>query len=290
MKTPGRDPSPFRLLGHVVTLPPPGPGQFGPDHTVIEVIRPDQWAEADPFILLMDDRVDGKLVGGPHPHAGFETVSFLVDGSIGSESGAGRLGPGDVEWTTAGSGIVHGSSAPMEGRMRLLQLWLTLPKAQRWTDPDHQLVPAADAPVRRGPGAEVRLFSGETGGLRSPTRNRVPVTLVDVHLQPGAAIEQQVPPSHNGFLYVIEGAAKVGGPTEGATLGVGQVGWLEQVAAGGPASIRVASEGGVPLRVLLYTGERQGGTIVSYGPFIGDTRQDIVRSFERYQTGVFRRY
>ena len=277
-----------RGLARVITLPLPTRGQFGPDHTVIEVITPEQWADADPFILLMDDRIDGTLVGGPHPHAGFETVTFLVDGQMGSEGGAGALAPGDVERTTAGSGIVHGSSG-IEGKMRVLQLWVTLPRALRWTEPDHQMVRAADAPVRREGGAEVRLFSGATGSLRSPTRNRVPMTLVDVRLEPGAAVEQAVPAGHNGFFYVLDGEVAIG--AEGTRLAVGQVGWLDRGAEGcGDGVVRIAAEGAGKARVLLYTGQRQGVPIVSYGPFIGDSKEDIARSYKRYRDGTFQRY
>jgi redox-sensitive bicupin YhaK (pirin superfamily) len=276
-----------RKLARVITLPEPSPGQFGPAHRAVEVITPGQWADNDPFILLMDDRLDGELIGGPHPHAGFETVSFLVDGEMASESGHGRLAPGDVEWTTAGKGIVHGSTG-IRGRMRLLQLWVTLPKKDRWTDPDHQLVPAASALVRREPGAEIRLYSGASGPLQSPTRNRVPMTLVDVHLDGGASIEQALPTSHNGFFYVLEGTAQLG--ADATSLVPGQIGWLDRPQIAGESTIRIASAGAGKLRVLLYSGERQNVPIVSYGPFIGDTRQDIVRSIERYQSGVFQHY
>ena len=276
-----------RKLARVINLPPPKTGQFGPAHKVVEVIRPDQWADADPFILLMDDRLEGKLIGGPHPHAGFETVSLLLQGDIGSESGTGWLKPGDAEWTTAGKGIIHGSSG-IEGSMRLLQLWVTLPKKDRWTDPDHQMIPLADVPVRESPGAKIMLYSGTTGTLRSPTRNRVPITLVDVHLEPGAAIDQEVPRSYNGFLYVLEGEARVG--ADERPLTTSQVGWLDRPEGEGAGALRIANEGHEKLRVLLYSGERQNVPITSYGPFIGDTREDIVRSIEGYQAGLFRRY
>lgn len=274
-----------RTLGRIVTLPAPSLGQFGPAHKAVEVIRPDDWAQSDPFILLMDDRLEGKLDGGPHPHAGFETVTFLVHGNIGAETGTSQLAPGDVEWTTAGKGIIHGSSG-IDGRLRVLQLWLTLPKKDRWTDPDHQLVPVADVPVRREPGAELRLYSGNTGSLRSPTRNRVPVTLVDVHLDPGASVEQEVPLSHNGFVYVLEGEALVGGQR----VVPGQIGWLDRPAGDGVSTVTFANAGTGQTRLLFYAGARQQTPIVSYGPFIGDSRADIVHSFERYQAGTFIRY
>jgi redox-sensitive bicupin YhaK (pirin superfamily) len=277
-----------RSLSRVVQLPPPARGQFGPDHTVVEVLRPEQWAEQDPFILLMDDRLNGRLQAGPHPHAGFETVTFPLEGGMQSEGGAGHLRPGDVEWTTAGSGIVHGPDRPIEGRFRILQLWLTLPKSDRWTKPDNQIISADTAPVRREPGVEVRLYSGATGELRSPTRNRVPVILLDVRLEPGARVEQRLPADHNGFLYVLEGEARVG---EARTpLRPTQVGWLDRPDAAGDSVLELANEGAQPMRLLFYAGQRQGVSIVSHGPFIGDTKDDIVRSYERFRSGTFQRY
>jgi quercetin 2,3-dioxygenase len=277
-----------RRLGRIRSLPPAKPGQFGPDHTVVEVIRPEEWEDADPFILLMDDRVDGRLMAGPHPHAGFETVTFMVEGELPPEQhGAATLESGDVEWTTAGSGIVHGPDEPIEGRLRVLQLWLTLPKAQRWTEPDHQLIRRKDALVRRDRGVEATLYSGSSGALESPTRNRVPVTLIDLTLAPGAELAQQVPPDHNGFLYVLDGEARVG--PDRRALVPGQVGWLERAPDPGATTLLLSNHAALPARLLLYTGQRQNDRITSYGPFIGDSRADIVRSFERYQSGAFLR-
>ncbi len=277
-----------RTLARVIQLPPPARGQFGPDHTVIEVLEAEAWADQDPFILLMDDRLDGRLVAGPHPHAGFETVTFQLDGEMASESGAARLRPGDVEWTTAGSGIVHGPEHEVTGRFRLLQLWLNLPSRLRWTEPDNQIIPGDAVPVRRERGVEVRLYSGSTAGLTSPTRNRVPVTLLDVRLQPGASVEQVLPTSFNAFLYVLAGQAQVG--AAGAPLVPGQVGWLDRPTAGGDSLLVLANQGTEPVRLLLYAGERQNVPLATYGPFVGESREDIVRSIKRFQTGTFRRY
>lgn len=279
-----------RTVARRIELPAPKRGQFGPDHEVVEVIQPDAWADQDPFILLMDDRLDGTLQAGPHPHAGFETVTLPVVGAMDSEGGEGRLAPGDVEWTTAGSGIVHGPASTVRGQFRILQLWLTLPQSLRWTEPDHQIIRRDEAPVRKEPGVEIRLYSGRTGDLVSPTRNRTPVTLIDATVDPGARFSQELPANYNGFLYVLEGAAVAGG-TE---LRPGQVGWLDRPAASAPGeeptNLVIANEGSSPMRVLLYAGARQEVSLVSYGPFIGDTPQDIERSIERYRSGVFRDY
>jgi quercetin 2,3-dioxygenase len=276
-----------RSLRRIRTLPAASRGQFGPDHTAIEAIQLAEWADADPFILLMDDRVDGTLRAGPHPHAGFETVTFMVSGDMPAEHAGARLASGDVEWTTTGSGIVHGPDRPIDGNMRVLQLWLTLPKADRWTSPDHQFVRRSEAPVRREPGAELRLYSGATGDLVSITRNRVPTTLVDLHLEPGAVVEQALPASHNGFLYPLDGEVRVG--VDRQALRVQQIGWLDRPQGDGETTLQLANDSDAPARVLLYAAERQNVPIASYGPFIGDTREDIVRSIERYQAGTFLR-
>ena len=280
-----------RHLARIVDLPAPAQGQFGPAHQVVPVLRAEQWLEQDPFILLMDDRLDGKLEAGPHPHAGFETVTLPLEGGMQSEGGAGHLEPGDVEWTTAGSGIVHGPDRPVSGKFRILQLWLTLPQSLRFTTPDNQIIKGGEVPVRREEGVEVRIYSGQSGELRSATRNRVPVTLLDVRLAPGARVLQALPASYNGFVYVVDGVARLG--PEGAlarSLTPTQVGWLDRPAADGDTELELANDSAEPLRLLLYAGERQSSSLVSYGPFIGDTKADIVRSIEQYQTGTFQRY
>ena len=186
-----------RRLARVVTLPPAGPGQFGPAHTVVEVLGGESYGDTDPFILLMDDRIDGKPIGGPHPHAGFETVTLILEGGMVHDSG--KLAPGDMQWMTAGSGVIHGEglegSSAGSGRARILQLWLTLPQVpKRWAPPGFQDQAYADLPVRREPGVEVRVYSGSSGGVRSKTLNHVPVTLVELLLEPGRAWPRSCPP------------------------------------------------------------------------------------------------
>ncbi len=274
-----------RRLGRVVTLPPAGPGQFGPAHTVVEVLGGESYGDTDPFILLMDDRIDGKPIGGPHPHAGFETVTLILEGSMVHDSG--RLGPGDMQWMTAGSGVIHGEGleGAGAGRARILQLWLTLPKASRWAPPGFQDQAYADLPVRREPGAEVRVYSGSSGGVRSPTLNHVPVTLVELLLSPGASVDQELPASFNGFLYVLDGEVTVGNGTDATPLRPGQVGWLDRPTQRGESVLRIT--GAERSRVLLYAGEPQGDPLVSYGPFIGDTQADIVRVMGEYRAGRY---
>ncbi|MBZ4376866.1 pirin family protein [Corallococcus sp. AS-1-6] len=271
-----------RRLERIIDLPEPTQGQFGPAHTVVPVISPEDYARSDPFILLMDDRIDGKPIGGPHPHAGFETVTLVVKGGMTHDSGS--LGEGDVQWMTAGSGVIHGEGLEGDlGQARILQLWLTLPKAQRWVPAGYQDLPYAELPVRREPGVEVRLYSGTSGTVRSATKNYVPVTLAELRLEPGASIAQDLPASYNGFFYVLEGEVAVGPDRQ--ALRPGQVGWLDRPVSGGDSAVRVT--GTTRARVLLYAGQPQREPLVSHGPFIGDTQEDILRSFAGYRAGRF---
>jgi quercetin 2,3-dioxygenase len=276
-----------RGISRIVRTPAPEPGFIGPGHEAVMVVNPVEFERNDPFIALMDDRVDrpeGPL-GGAHPHAGFETVTFTLEGSI-RDRDEGTLEAGDALWMTAGSGIIHNEQMVSSGKVRVLQLWLTLAKVERWAEPRFERIPGSEVPVRREAGAEARLYSGTTGGQRSPTRNHVPVTLVDIHLEPGAVLEQELPASYNGFVYPIEGEVRVG--ADHARLGVGQVGWLDRPKTGGESVLRIAAGEGAA-RVMLYAGQPTGDPIVTQGPFVGDTRQDITRVYREYLAGSFPR-
>jgi redox-sensitive bicupin YhaK (pirin superfamily) len=275
-----------RRVARVVTVPPLGPGFIGPGHLAAPVLSSEDFALNDPFIMLMDDHLDigDRPVGGPHPHAGFETVTLLLDGTIYDRDEGGVLNAGEVQWMTAGRGIIHGENVATKGKVRLLQLWLTLPKQERWTTPDFQNIHADAVPVRHEPGVEVRIYSGKSGNLQSSTRNHVPVTLTEIKLDTMVSAEQEIPASYNGFVFVIRGSVQIG--DEGAALQTGQVGWLDRPDGDGASVLRVvAGEEGA--RVVLYAGQPQGNRIVSYGPFIGDSKQDIARLYTEYQAGQF---
>ena len=274
-----------RAIGRVVTTPPPAPGFIGAGHTAVPVVAPDDFARTDPFILLMDDRLDlppGHRAGGPHPHAGFETVTFVVEGTL-RDRDEGVLGPGDLVWMTAGSGVIHGEDVEPLGRGRILQLWLTLPSRTRWDPPRLERVARNAAPVRQEPGVEARVYSGRSGPARAATRNHVPVTLVDVRLDPDAVFVQELPGDYNAFVYVLDGDATAGGPTP-QRLTSGQVGWLDAAEAGAVTRLRLTGGAG-GARVVLYAGERQRVPIVTHGPFVGETRADLVRVSRAYARG-----
>ena len=277
-----------RRIARTITVERPAPGFIGPGHLAAHVVSHEDFAMNDPFIMLMDDRLDigDRSVGEAHPHAGFETVTLILDGAIRDRYEGGVLGAGDVQWMTAGRGVIHSESVEAIGKVRLLQLWLTLPKSERWTAPGFQDIHLDSVPIRREPGVEVRLYSGTSGELRSPTRNHVPVTLAEITIDRSHGFDQDLPASYNGFVYVLSGSARVG--SEGTLVEEGQVGWLDRPDATGASLLRIAAEGD-GVRLVLYAGQPQGVPITSHGPFIGDSKEDIVRLYTEYREGRFAR-
>ena len=274
-----------RRITRVVTPPPLRPGFVGAGHLAAEMFAGEGFAATDPFIMLADDHLDigDGPVGGAHPHAGFETVTLLLEGAIFDRDEGGVIDTGEVQWMTAGSGIIHGENVAARGKVRLLQLWLTLPKEQRWTEPRFQDLHAADIPIHREPGVELRLYSGRLGPLESPLRNHVPVLMTEFVLAPHASFVHEVPASYNGFAVVIRGAVHGDGD---AVVEAGQLGWLNRPTEQGSSQLRLMA-GAEGARVVLYAGEPQGAPIVSHGPFIGDSREDIVRLYAEFRSGRF---
>jgi redox-sensitive bicupin YhaK (pirin superfamily) len=270
-----------RPISHVDTTAPPEPGFIGEGHTVVEVVHSTALAATDPFVLLMDDRLDlpvRRIIGGPHPHAGLETVTFVLEGAL-FDRDEGPMRAGDVVWMTAGRGIIHNEAVEAEGHTRILQLWIALPAADRNLPPRFQIISRDQAPVVRGAGAEARLYSGTSGSAISTTANRVPITMIDLKLEPKATFRQDLPAAYNGFLYVIEGAVRVGGET----IAAGQTGWFGPSAAAD--IVLAAQEGGA--RLVLYAGEPTGEPLIQHGPFVADSPTTISELFRRYRAGEF---
>ena len=281
-----------RTIARTVTTPPPAPGFAGAGHTAVPVVDPSHFAEQDPFIVLMDDRVDmkpGLPIGGEHPHAGFEIATFLIEGAV-HDQDEGVLRAGDLQWMLAGRGVIHNEHSMPEGRTRILQLWMTIPAGERWSEPHLETVSHEIAPVLRAGGASVRVYSGSSGDARAPERSHghVPTTIVDVSLDAGAMLEQDLPATYNGFVYVLDGSARVGAG-EGTTLRTGQVGWLDRPDSNGPSVLRLAASGGESARVVLYAGEPQHRPLATHGPFVGETRADLMRVSRDYMDGRFDR-
>jgi quercetin 2,3-dioxygenase len=265
-----------------IEQPKAQPGFLGAGHLARPLIS-GSFSESDPFIMLMDDMLDKKdnhPVGGPHPHAGFETVTFLLEGEIGDE--AHKMNAGDFQMMTAGSGIVHTETIDKISRMRLLQLWLNLPKKDRWAKPRVQDLQSAHVPAFSKKGVAIKLYSGSLAGLTSPILNYTPLVVADITIEAGVTTIQQIPGTYNGFLYIIRGTVKVG--EDQKQLNQDQVGWLDRLEDTGQTDL-VLTAGHDGVRLVLYAGKPTGESIVSYGPFIADNAEDIQRLYNDYRQG-----
>jgi redox-sensitive bicupin YhaK (pirin superfamily) len=257
-------------------------GFLGPDHTARAAIQV-PYTVSDPFILLMDDVLDKKdtrPVGGEHPHAGFETVSLLLEGEMGDKRH--RMKGGDLQIMTAGSGIVHTETIEKIAKMRLLQLWLNLPKKDRWVAPRVQDLSFESAPVISRNGVTVRLYSGSLEGITSPVKNYTPFILADIQGDADSSITLTIPANYTTFMYVIEGHIKAG--EEDTPLDQDQVGWLDRYTEEAQSELKLATAK-FSSRIILYSGKPQNEPITSHGPFIADTNEDIMRLYKEYRQG-----
>jgi redox-sensitive bicupin YhaK (pirin superfamily) len=266
-----------RTLIHIDT-PQRQQGFLGQGHIARPVIQR-TFAESDPFIMLMDDMLDKKdetPVGEPHPHAGFETVSLLIEGEM------GEMKPGDLQMMTAGSGVVHTETIDRPTKMRLFQLWLNLPKKNRWVPPRLQDISLEHAPHLSKDGVDIRLYSGNLAGLSSPLQNYTPMILADIKIQPGVTTVQQVPANFNSFLYVLNGNVLIA--DEEILLSHDQVGWLDIFNSDATSELKIKA-GREGVRFVLYAGKPTGDAIVSHGPFIAGSNEDILRLYNEYRQG-----
>ncbi|MEP7320389.1 MAG: pirin-like C-terminal cupin domain-containing protein [Saprospiraceae bacterium] len=257
-------------------------GFLGKDHIARALIQ-NNFEESDPFILLMDDMLDKKddeQIGGPHPHAGFETVSLLLEGEIGDA--AHQMKSGDFQIMTAGSGIIHTETIKEKSKMHLFQLWLNLPKEKRWVTPRVQDISYDKVPAVTEDGLFIKVYSGSFAGATSPVHNYVPLIVADIQMRENTSTVNNIPASFNAFLIVLEGSLKIG--DEENNLVKGQVGWLDKHSGGGQSELKLIA-GSSGTRVILYAGQPQGDSIISHGPFIGDKNEDITRLYKEFRDG-----
>jgi hypothetical protein len=258
------------------------------------VIGQPQLPDLDPFLMLDEfgtDRAEDYLAGFPdHPHRGFETVTYMLDGRMRHRDNHGNEGllvPGSVQWMTAGRGLVH-SEMPeqQEGRMRGFQLWLNLPAREKMTAPRYQEFGPERIPTAQpAEGVSAKVIAGEVAGVRGPIRQpATDPTYLDLALEPQAHFVLNLPGDYAAFLYVYEGALAVGGGRspvrthELAVLGEGETVELTGLAAGAE---------GTRARAILVAGRPLREPVAKYGPFVMNTRAELEQAFADYQNGRF---
>ncbi|CAM3003175.1 pirin family protein [Paenibacillus sediminis] len=254
-------------------------------HTAGPVLPPGNWAEFDPFLMMMEDKFE-RGVFDFHPHRGMETVTFVLEGTLehlDNKGNSGLLKPGDLQWMTAGRGIIH-SEQPVPGdTVHSLQLWINLPSAKKMVETRYQDLHAEDMPVLREEGALIRVFSGSSNGVAANTLNHVPVTIVEIILEPGASMTQDLPSSYNGFIYVVNGEGYFGAEeTKGKKQ---QVLWLGSASEGSESEVTIRAQ--QKLHAFLVAGEPIGEPVVQHGPFVMNTIEEIKQAFDDYNSGNF---
>ena len=273
----------------VTRILPGMPASDGAGVKMLRVIGQPRLPNLDPFLMLDafgSDNAGDYIAGFPdHPHRGFETVTYMLAGRMqhkDNQGNSGDLGPGSVQWMTAGRGLVH-SEMPLQesGRMAGFQLWVNLPAKDKMCAPRYQDIPADAVPVvRDGNGIEVKVLAGSYGSARGPVAGvATDPTYLDVTLPANARFTFSVAPGHSAFAYVFEGEVRFG----------------EEAAAVAATHIAVLSEGerifastrAAAGRFILLAGKPLNEPIVQYGPFVMNTQDEIRQAVSDYQQGRF---
>ena len=254
--------------------------------------------DLDPFIHLDQmgevEYAPGEAKGTPwHPHRGFETVTYMIDGIFehsDSNGGGGVITNGDTQWMTAGSGILHIEKPPEHlvrsgGLFHGFQLWVNLPAAQKWSPPRYQDIRASEVSLLSSPdgGAIIRVIAGEVAGHAGPGSTYSPMTLVHATLSPGASLSLPWRPDYNALVYVMNGDGSVG--SDGRPVGMGQL-----VVLGPGDALTVSAAGRQESRsptmdVLILGGRPIREPVAWMGPFVMNTRQEVLQAVADYQAG-----
>ena len=267
------------------------PASDGAGVKLTRVIGSPQLDMLDPFLLLDEfgtDQPEDYLAGFPeHPHRGFETVTYMLDGRMRHKDNHGNEGllvPGSVQWMTAGRGLVH-SEMPeqQEGRMRGFQLWVNLPARDKMVAPRYQeFAPDRIPEVAPAEGVRVKVIAGVVDGVRGPIEQPATDPLyLDVALQPGATWTHALPDGHNAFAYVFEGAAEIGEGEEARSLKT------HELAVLGGGERLVVRPVDAQARLIVVAGRPLGEPVARHGPFVMNTREQLMQAFVDFQQGRF---
>jgi redox-sensitive bicupin YhaK (pirin superfamily) len=295
LATPDREGLRERQVKTVTSAPK---GLEGEGFPVFRAFQGVSLAELDPFVHMDQmgevDYAPGEPKGTPwHPHRGFETVTYIIDGVFvhqDSNGGGGKITNGDTQWMTAGSGILHIEAPPEElvasgGLFHGIQLWVNLPSANKWNEPRYQDIRAeAETLLSTGDeGSLVRIIAGDVAGHPGPGSTFTPMTMVHATVSPGAELVVPWPEDFNGLVYVLAGRGTVGSekrPVRSAQLAVMGPGNAIRVQADATQESRHPN-----LELLLLGGQPIGEKVVHYGPFVMNTEAEIRQALEDYHAG-----
>lgn len=262
--------------------------RLGPDAQVDDkaiIIMPRDPRSTDPFLALAEDWFSEPGFEW-HPHRGIETVTMVLDGVLehGDNAGnAGALLPGDVQWMTAGRGIIHRELAFRNEHAHTLQLWVNLPSRRKMVETGYQDLRASTRPSVSTPGVQVDVVSGTVAGVTGPASNQHPIQGALLTLDPGAFLDYGIPAAHRAFLYVLEGDVLIGK----RRVREGQIAWSDPVAGGTSTLHLSAAAGDRPARVLAYSGAPLREPVVMGGPFVMNSRAEIERAYQDFHAGRF---
>ena len=252
----------------------------------------------DPFLLLDEmgpmDVDPGEAKGAPdHPHRGFETVTYLLSGGMehkDSQGNAGRLNPGDVQWMTAGGGVIHSELPTQEmldkgGMMHGFQLWVNLPQAHKMTKPRYQEIPAEKIPLAESPDGlvKVKVIAGEALGAKALIDTFTPISYLHFTVKPGGSVTQKIPSAYNTFAYIFSGEGVFGEEKKEAVEGE----MVQFDHDGNEVTFSVSSEAIHAMDLLLLAGMPLNEPIMRYGPFVMNTKEELLQAVYDYQNGHF---
>ncbi|XP_027117178.2 pirin-like protein [Coffea arabica] len=233
----------------------------------------------DPFLMLDEFAVSPPAGFPDHPHRGFETVTYMLQGAFTHQDFAGHTGTirtGDVQWMTAGRGIIHSEMPAAGGTQTGLQLWINLASKDKMIEPRYQELLDEDIPRAEEDGVEVKVLAGESMGVHSPVYTRTPTMYLDFTLKPRAQYHQSIPESWNAFVYTIDGEGVFGIPNSSPVAA------HHALLLGPGEGLSVWNRSSRPLRFVLIGGQPLNEPVVQYGPFVMNTQAEIDQTVEDY--------
>ena len=251
------------------------------------VIPPGSWELFDPFLMLAEDWFSSAGFSW-HPHRGIETVTVVLEGALehgDSHGNSGVLTPGDIQWMTAGGGIVHRELAYRNEFVHTLQLWVNLPAKAKLVDSRYQDLRAGSLTSVSGEGTSVRLISGHHGDLTGPAENHHPITGMHLAVEPGRALDVPLPPEQRAFLYLLSGRIVAG--ADATPLAAGDVAWSDPVEGADSILHLDAPDGDEPATAILFAGRPLGEPVVARGPFVMNSTSEIEDAYRDFRAGRF---